>query len=417
MPDLRLGSLDGWALDLSVTHLNHASFGGITSHISERRAQIVRDMESSPVGFFAGIQAPLSAAFEAVADDLHVTRESLVCTFNASAAASVVYSSLPLEAGSEVLVTSHGYGAITMGARRWAQRYGASLVEVQLPIGISDDDLVASVLARVSSRTAWAIIDQITSATARLFPVDRLVAELHERGVRVIVDGAHGPGIIDSPAAGDIWFGNLHKWACAPVSCAALVVPDPQLRNQLWPLIDSWNAPERYPLRFAYQGTIDYSSWLVASEAYRQLDAQLGWSEIRTYVSHLIEEGATIVAEAFGQTDRPAFDAHLTPSTSAATALSVTAQGADAHTPHPDTLGITWSPSMRLVQLPEGLGATREIADSYRVPLFEQTGIEAAFTSLDGTGYVRLSAHAYNNLADFDRFAARAVPWLLQYLR
>jgi isopenicillin-N epimerase len=382
MPDLRLGSLDGWALDPSVVHLNHASFGGITSHISERRAQIVREMEANPVGFFAGIQAPLTAAFEALADDLGVARESLVCTFNASAAASVVYSSLPLEPGTEVLVTSHGYGAITMGARRWAQRYGASVVEVDLPIDISDDDLVTEVLTRVNAHTSWAIIDQITSATARLFPVDLLVAGLHARGVKVIVDGAHGPGIIDHPAAGDIWFGNLHKWACAPVSCAALVVPDPLLRDQLWPLIDSWNAPERYPLRFAYQGTIDYSSWLVASEAYRQLDAELGWDAIRACVSDLIEEGATIVAEAFGQTNDP-----VAP-------------------------GITWSPSMRLVQLPAGLGATREIADSYRVLLFEQTGIEAAFTSLNGTGYVRLSAHAYNNTTDFERFAARAVPWL-----
>jgi isopenicillin-N epimerase len=387
MPDLQLGSLDGWALNPHVTHLNHASFGGITHHISERRAQIVREMEANPVGFFAGIQAPLTQAFEAVADDLRVAHDSLVCTFNASAAASVAYSSLPLEPGAEVLVTSHGYGAITMGARRWARRYGASVVEVELPIGISDDDLVTEVMARVNTRTSWAIVDQVTSATARLFPVDRLVTGLHERGVKVIVDGAHGPGIIGSPAVGDIWFGNLHKWACAPVSCAALVVADPLLRDQLWPLIDSWNAPEAYPLRFAYQGTIDYSAWLVAFEAYRQLDAELGWDTIRAYVASLIVEGAAVVTQAFGQADNNTV--------------------APAGSP-----GITWSPSMRLVQLPEGLGTTREITDSYRVPLFEQTGIEAAFTSLDGFGCVRLSAHAYNNLADFERFAARAVPWL-----
>jgi isopenicillin-N epimerase len=63
---------------------------------------------------------------------------------------------------------------------------------------------------------------------------------------------------------------------------------------------------------------------------------------------------------------------------------------------------------MRLVKLPKGLGATRELADSYR-SILAVAGFETAFTSFDGAGYIRLSAHAYNSLDDFAAFAERGV--------
>ena len=70
---------------------------------------------------------------------------------------------------------------------------------VDLALDASDDDVVATLDPYVDDSAACIVIDQVTSATAKLMPVGR-VAELgRQRGVAVIVDGAHAPALVDNP--------------------------------------------------------------------------------------------------------------------------------------------------------------------------------------------------------------------------
>ena len=70
---------------------------------------------------------------------------------------------------------------------------------------------------RLGDATGLIVLDQITSPTARLMPVER-----DRRGGRggaaspCSSTRAHVPGLIEAPLAGvtcDFWVGNLHKWA------------------------------------------------------------------------------------------------------------------------------------------------------------------------------------------------------------
>ena len=117
------------------------------------------------------------------------------------------------------------------------------------------------------------MVDQITSGTAKVFPIDGLVAAAHERGVPVVVDGAHAPALIDAPAAAgaDFWTGNFHKWPASPRATAGLVVAE-KWRSATMPLIVSWSEyDERMPERFDMQGTYDYVPWIAAPESLRVL--------------------------------------------------------------------------------------------------------------------------------------------------
>ncbi|MFB4352309.1 aminotransferase class V-fold PLP-dependent enzyme [Microbacterium sp. LS_15] len=378
---------EAWPLDPEVVHLNHGSFGAVPSAVVAHQDALRRRADLSPVEWFPRISERVREARERTAPFVGARPDDSVFVPNASAAATVVYNALQLEAGDEILVTDQGYGAITMGAERLARRFGATVRAVALPLLASDDEIVELFAAALSPRTRLIVVDQITSPTARVLPTRRIADLAGESGVRTLVDGAHAPGLIADAAAvagGDWWFGNLHKWPCAPRGSALLVTTAPD-RDELWPLIDSWAAREPYPERFDTQGTIDATTYLATPAAIDFVEDEFGWAAARVAMAQIADAGAELIAEAL----RPYGDE-------------------DPLTPLPSPV-----PSMRLVRLPLGLGASREEADALRMDLLDAVGVETAFTSFRGVGYFRLSAHLYTEAADFAAFVDRCVPQIL----
>jgi isopenicillin-N epimerase len=258
-------------------------------------------------------------------------------------------------------------------------------------LGAGEDEAYEAVVASLSTDTDLVVVDQITSATARGLPVERIGAEARRRGIPVLVDGAHAPGLLESPLAGatyDFWTGNLHKWGCAPRGAAALVARGP-LRDALHPLIDSWGAHDPYPDRFDQQGTLDATSFLAAPTALAFVADTWGWPAARRYMDRLADYGAQMIGTAFAD-------------------LTGVDSAVDVGMP---------VPGMRLVRLPDGLGRTRLEADALRDRVARELAVEAAFTSFDGIGYLRLSAHVYNTGADYEHFAEECVPVLGDWAR
>lgn len=376
-----------WPLDPSIIHLNHGSFGAVPSVVVEQQDALRRQADLSPVGWFPRVAELVGQARQDIAGFVGAEPEHTVFVPNASAAASVVFNSLQLAPGSEVLVTNHGYGAVTLGARRLAQRCGAQLVTLDVPL-LADDAAVLALFAEaITERTTLVVVDQITSPTARLFPIAEIARLAHARRSRVLVDGAHGPGLIEHAAAAvgeaDWWFGNLHKWPCAPRGSALLVTRAPD-RDQLWPLIDSWGADLGYPERFDHQGTLDATSYLTSKASIDFIEDEFGWAATRHWMSDLADLGAAVIGEAM----QPWLSAPALPV-------------------NPSPVG-----PLRLIRLPDALGRHREVADGLRARVLDQTGIECAFTSFDGVGYLRLAVHLYTEPSDFDAFVQRAVPLL-----
>ncbi|MER6090462.1 aminotransferase class V-fold PLP-dependent enzyme [Streptomyces bluensis] len=380
-----------WSLDPALRHLNHGSFGAVPLVAQERQNELRSEMERSPVVWFPALPQRLAATRVDLAAFLRVAPDDLALVPNASAGASVVYASLSRRRGGEIVVTDHGYGAVTMGAERLARRWGGRVRTARVPLDADAQQAYEAVVAEVSEATDLVVVDQITSATARRMPVDLIGAELRRRGIPFLVDGAHAPGLIAAPLAGveaDFWVGNLHKWGCTPRGTATLVAGGP-LREQLYPLIDSWGAPDPYPDRFDQQGTLDATSYLAAPTALDFIGRTWGWDTARRYMDDLADHGEQVIGAAF---------AELT--------------GASG----PVGVGMP-VPGMRLVRLPAGLGATRVEADALRDRVAEELAVEAAFTSFDGIGYLRLSAHVYNTPADYEYFAEACVPVLGEWAR
>src|SRR5262249_39663301 len=88
------------------------------------------------------------------------------------------------------------------------------------PGSISADDAVDAMLAKATPRTRLAMFSHVTSPTALVFPIATIAAALNERGIEVLIDGAHSPGQVpidldELERAGVTYYaGNGHKWIC-----------------------------------------------------------------------------------------------------------------------------------------------------------------------------------------------------------
>jgi isopenicillin-N epimerase len=217
---------DLWSLDPTVLHLNHGSYGAVPRPTQEYQTLLRAETEANPMLWFRSVADRLIESRRELADYLHTDPAGFALIPNASAGVTVALATIPIPVGSRIVLTNHTYGAVRYAAERFARANQAEVVVVDVPLEADDDTVVAVIKAELDERTAALIVDQISSATAMVFPIRRLVEACD--GIPVIVDGAHAPGLIDEPAAdgADFWTGNFHKWPASPRATAGLVVAE-----------------------------------------------------------------------------------------------------------------------------------------------------------------------------------------------
>jgi isopenicillin-N epimerase len=361
-----------WLLDPEVAHCNHGSFGALPARVFELQNEFRRRIAVNPMNWFdREMPGLLTEARAHVARFIGASPDDVGFVSNVSAGVSAVVQSLSLGPGDEVLSTDHAYGAVSSALDRLSARTGAKRVVATIPVNSNDEEVVAILAEHCSERTALVVIDQVTSPTARRFPVQAVAALAHQFGAAALVDAAHAPGMLplQVPTIGaDFWVGNLHKWACAPVGTGALWV-GPSWREKMLSLVVSWGEADGFPTSFQRVGTDDLSAW-VAAPSSLDLLASLGWDRVRAHNEALVCSAQATVAEILGS---PAEELRHDP-------------------------GL----SMALVPLPPGLADTREQTHWLKEEMAAR-GVEMSIGCWGGRARIRLSAHVYNCPADYQR--------------
>jgi len=369
-------SRDEWLLDPVVAFLNHGSYGATPRTVLAEQDRWRARMERRPTHFMSEELPPaLRAAAARLAAFVGSEAQDLVFVENATAGCNTVLASLHLAPGDEILVTDHDYAAVRKAAAHAAARAGARVVEAAVPFPLDDPaQIVAAVAGRLGPRTRLAILDHVTSPTAVIFPVRELTALCRAAGALVLIDGAHGPGMLalDVPSIGADWYtGNCHKWLMAPKGSGFLWA-SPQRQADTHPLVISHGFGLGFTAAFDWIGTRDPSAWLAVPAAI-DFHQRLGGPALRERNAALAREQATRLAGIWN-----------------------TARGA------PDPL----TGAMATVRLPLTDPATPERAQDLRRKLFADHRIEVPVTAFVGALWARISAHAYNRPADYERLAA-----------
>ena len=253
-----------WTLDPAVAYLNHGSFGACPAAILEKQSELRARLEKEPVDFLVREAPALYAeARAALGKFVGADPDDLAFVPNATAGVNAVVRSRTFAPGDEILTTDHAYGACKKTLDYVASRTGGRVTVAAVPFPLrSEDEVVSSVLSAVTPRTRLAMLDHVTSPTALVFPIEKLVAELSARGVDTLVDGAHALGMLPlhlSRLGAAYYTGNAHKWLCAPKGAAFLHVRRDRQKG-LHPVTISHGyagGEPRFRDEFDWTGTID----------------------------------------------------------------------------------------------------------------------------------------------------------------
>jgi isopenicillin-N epimerase len=361
-----------WDLDADFLTVNHGSFGAAPRCVIAAQRGWQDRLERQPTRFMTTVYpGAIREAADALGAFLNTDGRDIAFVGNATEGCNAVLRSFPaLGPGDTVTVLSHAYGAVLNAVRFATEASGAGIVRAAVPYpDPTEDALVEAVAATLTPRTRLAVIDHITSGSAIVLPVQRIVALCHAAGVKVLVDGAHGPGQVDVDltAIGADWYvGNCHKWLCAPKGCAFLHAA-PWAQAGLHPGTISHGYGQGFLAEFDWTGTTDPSRFLAVAEAIA-FHQRLGGPDLRARNRALAAQGADMVARRLN--------------------TGVGTRGAVAG-------------SMGTVRLPVA-EATAAQALAIRQRLLA-AGTDAPVHALDGALWLRLSAFAYNQADDYAR--------------
>lgn len=396
-----------WDLEPGLVFLNHGAFGACPRAVLRAQADLRATLEADPVRFLDGeLEGRLDAARARIAAFVDADPMDLVFVPNATAGVNAVVRTFRLQPGDEVVTTDHDYRASRNALNDAAARAGARVVTAAVPLPVAGpDEVLERVLAAVTPRTRLLLVSHVTSPTALVLPVERIVAEAEARGIAVLVDGAHGPGMLPlslRSLGASFYAGNLHKWACAPKGAAFLFVRrDRQVGVR--PLAISHGATDERPGRsrlqkeFDWTGTADPTAWLTAPVALDAVASMAagGWPEVMARNARLAGDARRVLLEALG--GRP-----LAPPSMLGSMAALELPGPDPRTLPAGPAGV--DPLARLLRDRFGI----------QVPVYGWPDAPARASARaaglpPGPGPLRLlriSAHLHNALADYGYLAA-----------
>lgn len=307
--------------------------------------------------------------------------EELAFTRNATEGMNIVARGLSLQAGDEVLLSTHEHPG---GAIPWLAlaKDGGIRVKLMEP-GLGGDDTLTRIAASLTPRTRVLAISHILCTTGLLLPAREIAQLCRDKGVISVLDGAQAVGMVpvDLHDIGcDFYVSSGHKWLLGPKGTGLLYIRA-EARNLWHPTeVGAWS-DEHYDLD---AGVLEYrAAAAVVEYGTRSTPVIVGLGAAVDFLSTLgmerVARRGSALALYFRERLRaiPALDV-LTPGGEQSSASIVT------------------------------FAANNEAVDvrSWAQPLQERHRIRVRPVGEHGLKGLRVSTHIYNTHAELDRLVA-----------
>lgn len=248
-----------FTVDRSLINLNNGGVSPSPRIVQEAMQRHLAYSNEAPVQTMWRVLEPqVETVRQRLAASFGCDPEEMAITRNASESLEICIFGLDLKPGDEILTTNQDYPRMLTSWRQRERREGLKLNLIPFPVPPpSADDLYQRFERAITPRTKVIHFCHITNLTGQIFPVKRICQLGRERGIEVIVDGAHAFAHFPFKHADldcDYYGTSLHKWLLAPHGTGFLYVRKSKIKN-LWPLMAAEKSQDDNIRKFEEIGT------------------------------------------------------------------------------------------------------------------------------------------------------------------
>lgn len=165
--------------------------------------------------------------------------KNVIITRNTTESLNMVIKGMNWEKGDEAVFAEQDYGSMQLMFEQVSKRYGVVNKIVSVPNHPkSDEDIVNIYSNAITSKTKLLMVCHMINITGQILPIKKICQMAHEKGVQVLVDGAHCVGHFEfriEDLECDYYGSSLHKWLAVPLGTGLLYVKDEHIDN-IWPI-------------------------------------------------------------------------------------------------------------------------------------------------------------------------------------
>jgi selenocysteine lyase/cysteine desulfurase len=203
--------------------------------------------------------------------------EELIITRNTTESLDTVISGIDWKPGDEAVMAEQDYGSMLDMFKQQANRYGITNKKISLPIDPKTDEEIVDLYAQaITEKTRLLMVCHMVNISGQILPIKKICDMAHNKGVQVMVDGAHAVSQINfklSELGCDYYGSSLHKWLGCPLGVGILYVKKENI-EALWPIYGEFGVAKTNISKLNHTGThpvatdiainhaLDYSLWI-----------------------------------------------------------------------------------------------------------------------------------------------------------
>ncbi len=230
-----------FTVDRNMINLNNGGVSPAPKTVMDTEIRYLEVENMNPSYYMWNVLDPgVETVRRRLAQMFGVDTEEIAITRNASEANEIIQLGMKLNPGDEVITTNQDYPRMITTWQQRERRDGIVLKQLKFPVPPPSMAYLTKMFEdAITPKTKVIHICHITNRTGQIFPVKAISKMAHERGIEVIVDGAHAFAQFPFTQADldcDYYGTSLHKWVLAPIGTGMLYVKKSKI-EKIWPMM------------------------------------------------------------------------------------------------------------------------------------------------------------------------------------
>ncbi len=196
--------------------------------------------------------------------------DEMIITRNTTESLDMIISGYPWQSGDEAVMAEQDYGAMLEMFKQVAKRQGVVNKIVSVPNHpVSDDEIVELYARAITPKTKLLMVCHMINISGHILPVRKICDMAHQKGVEVMVDGAHAIAHFQYAIPDlhcDYYGASLHKWLSVPLGVGLLYVKKDKI-GKIWPLFAEGDRKDDDISRLNHTGTIPVHTDITVADA------------------------------------------------------------------------------------------------------------------------------------------------------